>query len=127
MEMLQQISWVAAGMAFAVSFGLGAAWFNPRIFGQIWMDAQPHRSPADYGSPTVPLLVNAVATLMQAVFVVWLVTVGGIFAAALFAAVVALSMISGALFLGQKPGVWMVSTGYSLTTIAVMAVIGMVL
>ena len=47
--------------------------------------------------------------------------VGGIAAVALLLAMVASSMIAGALFLGQKPGVWLVSTGYSVAMIVVVS------
>lgn len=127
MEFFAQVSWPAVAVAFVVSYGLGAVWFNIKVFGQTWMDAQPHRKAEDYGNPLTPMLVQAVATLLMAIFVVWLMAVGGVTAVLINILVVATSMIGGALFLGQKPGVWLVSTSYTVVMIVIAAVCGTLL
>ena len=120
-SLIEQINWIAVLVGTAVSYALGGLWFSAKLFGRTWMDAQPHRGADDYQGQALPMLVQLAATLLLAMVVVWMQAVGGIVAVALLLAMVASSMIAGALFLGQKPGVWLVSTGYSVAMIVIVS------
>ncbi|MGE4169173.1 MAG: DUF1761 domain-containing protein [Candidatus Margulisiibacteriota bacterium] len=34
---MDQINWVAVGVATVLQFGLGGLWYSPKVFGKIWM------------------------------------------------------------------------------------------
>ncbi|MGR3914105.1 MAG: DUF1761 family protein [Gammaproteobacteria bacterium] len=115
---LSEINWLAALAGAALSYLLGALWFNEKVFGRAWMAAQPQRTNYD-GAPRA-LMAEAVTAVLTAALVSWLLAAGGLPAVLLFAAALAAGYASGALFLAQPRALWMIPAAYALARIAVI-------
>lgn len=63
--MLQAIDWLAVLVAAAAGYIFGALWFLPQVFGNAWMAALGKKR-EELGSPTQPMIVAAITTLITA-------------------------------------------------------------
>jgi len=129
---LEGINWLAAIVAGAVYFGLGALWYSPLLFSNIFMkyrgltseQIQASGVPTDY---IFALISDLVAGLVLAVFVnmanaTTLVDglVVGIVVALGFAAT---SVLNYTIFSGPHKALWAIYSGYQVVGFAVMGVI----
>ena len=78
MNELSRINWMAVIVATIVGFGLGAIWFNQKVFGKAWME--------DLGVPeerlrkasfAMTMGMNFVMTLLTAFGLAWLIRLTG--------------------------------------------------
>jgi hypothetical protein len=130
---LQGINWLAVIVAGAIYFALGALWYSPFLFANLFMKYRGMTreqmqtsggNPLDYGLALVTDLIAAVAL---AVFVklagAAALTDGlavGIVVASGFAAT---STLKYTIFSGPHKALWAIYTGYQLVGFAVMGII----
>jgi hypothetical protein len=129
---LEGINWLAAIVAGALYFGLGALWYSPLLFANLFMkyrgmtseQIQASGRPTDY---LLALITDLVAAIVLAVFVntvnVTTLVDGlgiGLVVALGFAATSALKYT---IFSGPHKGLWLIYSGYQMVGFAVMGVI----
>ena len=75
---LSRINWMSVIVATIVGYGIGAIWFNQKVFGEAWMtDLGVPRESLMKGSMARSMGINFVMTLLTAVGVAWLVRLTG--------------------------------------------------
>jgi hypothetical protein len=75
---LSRINWMSVIVATIVGYGLGAIWFNQKVFGEAWMtDLGVPRETLMKGSMVRSMGINFVMTLLTAVGVAWLIRLTG--------------------------------------------------
>jgi hypothetical protein len=129
---LDGINWLAAIVAGAIYFGIGALWYSPLLFANLFMkyrgltreQIQGSGQPTDY---LIALVSDLVAALGLAVFVrltnaATLVDglAVGIVVALVFAST---SSLKYTIFSGPHKALWLIYSGYQLVGFAVMGVI----
>jgi len=129
---LEGINWLAAIVAGAIYFGLGALWYSPVLFANLFMKYRGLTSEQIQGSGTptdylLALVTDLIAALVLAVFVnlanatTFLDGLGiGLVIALGFAATSALKYT---IFSGPHKALWVIYTGYQLVGFAIMGVI----
>ncbi len=73
-DLFTEINWLAAIVAGAVYFGLGALWYSPVAFGEEWMDSMgwqpgeedPEATTAEYVMPLAAYVVVGIALAVLA-------------------------------------------------------------
>jgi hypothetical protein len=126
------INWLAALVAGAIYFALGALWYSPLLFAKPFMkyrgmsreDIQRSGQPTDY---LMALVSDLVAALGMAVFIklanAATVVDGlalGIVVALVFACT---SSLKYTIFSGPHKALWLIYSGYQLVGFAIMGVI----
>jgi hypothetical protein len=129
---LEGINWLAAIVAGAIYFGLGALWYSPLLFAKPFIkyrgmtseEIQKSGKPTDY---LMALISDLVTALGLAIFVklanaTTLVDglVVGIVVALVFAST---SSLKYTIFSGPHKGLWVIYSGYQLVGFASMGVI----
>jgi uncharacterized protein DUF1761 len=129
---LEGINWLAAIVAGAIYFGLGALWYSPLLFAKPFMkyrgltseEIQRSGQPTDYllalitdlvaalGLAVIIKLANA-ATLVDGLGV-------GILVALVFAST---SSLKYTIFSGPHKGLWVIYSGYQIVGFAIMGAI----
>ncbi len=100
MEYLAQINWVTVFIATVVGFGLGAIWFNPKVFGTAWM-ADLGKTRADFTTgPAKSMGLSFFTTFLSAFGLAWLIHITR-----------ALSLVGGAK-VGLLVGLAFIATSY---------------
>lgn len=78
MDELARINWMSVVVATIVGFGLGAIWYNQKVFGAAWMaDLGITRETPMKTSMVQSMGVNFVMTLLTAIGVAWLIRLTG--------------------------------------------------
>ena len=132
MDELARINWMSVVVASIVGFGLGAIWYNQKVFGAAWL--------TDLGVPRETLMktsmaqsmgINFVMTLLTAIGIAWLIRltgakslVGGVKVGLLCAfAFVVTSYIGDAQFAQTKNRFVAITAGYRAAMITLMGAI----
>lgn len=129
MEAFGFINWIAVVVATLLGFGLGALWYNPKVFGGPWL-AEVAR-PVDQLNPTEAMIVTFFTTLLGAIalafFVVVIPMVGwlpglklGLFVGVF---VVGATQISDGAHQGRSWKVRMIDAGYRTVMFAIMGAV----
>lgn len=100
MEELAHINWVAVLVATVLGFGVGAIWFNMKVFGNAWMTDLGKRREDFTGSPAKSMGLTFVTTLLTAIALAWLIRLLG-----------AYTLVAG-IKVGLLVGVAFVATSY---------------
>jgi RsiW-degrading membrane proteinase PrsW (M82 family) len=129
---LQGLNFLAVVVAGAVYFGLGALWYSPLLFANIFMKYRGLTSAEIQGSGQatdylMALVTDLIAALALAVFLrlanattfVDGLTVGIVVALGFTAT----SALKYTIFSGPHKGLWVIYTGYQLVGFAIMGVI----
>lgn len=132
MDELARINWMSVVLATIVGFGLGAIWFNQKVFGEAWMtDLGVPRENLMKGSMAQMMGINFVMTLLTAIGVAWLIRltgakslVGGVKVGLLCAfAFVVTSYVGDAQYAKTKNRFVAITAGYRSAMITVMGAI----
>ena len=134
MEQLARINWVTVLIATVVGFGIGAIWFQMKVFGNAWM-TDLGKTRADFkGSPARAMGLSFVTTLLSAFALAWLIRLtgamslmGGLKVGLLVGlGFIATSYWSDSLFAETKPRLVAITAGHRIVMFAVMgAILGM--
>ena len=100
MEYLAEINWVSVLIATVVGFGVGAIWFNQKVFGRVWMNDLGITDSTPKASFGMSMGGSFVTTLLSAIGLAWLIHITR-----------ALSLVGG-LKVGLLVGVAFVATSY---------------
>lgn len=116
---LSNVNWLAVIVGTALAFGLGMAWFSPKMFGKTWAsgsgDITPPSSP-----PMAAMMVELLGIFTLALVVGITATTDALITAilAIFAAAI---LILGSGLFGQKTGAAaMIDAGYVVAAGAIM-------
>lgn len=116
---LADLHWIAILASTFVAGGLGAAWYSPALFGDAWL-SEIGKSREEAG-PTGPAIGGSVfSCFVCSVSMAWLLTWLGVTSVAGGAAVgalvgcgvVAMTMLSDALFSGWSLRLYLIQVGY---------------
>lgn len=119
MSTLADLHWIAILVSTFVAGGLGAAWYSSALFGDVWL-AEIGKSRAEAG-PAGPAIGGSVLScFVCSVAMAWLLTGLGVTSVAGGAAVgalvglgvVAMTMLSDALFSGWSLRLYLIQVGY---------------
>lgn len=129
MDELAKINWVGVIIATIVGFGIGAIWFNQKVFGAAWM-ADLARPP-EGTTMTKAMGLGFVMTLIAAIGLAWLIRltgakslIGGTKVGLLVAVAFVLTSYYGdALYAGTKNRFVAITGGYRAVMFIVMAAI----
>lgn len=131
MEYLSEINWVAVLIATVVGFGVGAIWFNQKVFGRVWMNDLGLTDSSPKGSVGRAMGGSFVTTLLSAIGLVWLIhitralsLVGGMKVGLLVGlAFVATSYFSDGFFENRKTRLIAITAAHRVLMFAVMGAI----
>lgn len=116
------IAWIPALIGAAIAFALGAVWYNEKVFGKIFMQAQAHRSMEELQAQAPKaLMVQGVYTLVLAFFVAALYDALFIFGVVGIALVLLLNEFANSMFNGHPFKVALVNMAYSVVMVVVIA------
>ncbi len=119
MSLLFELDWIAIAVCTLVSGGLGAAWYSPALFGEAWM-RELGKTAEQLGPPGPALFGSVVSCAVASISIgilceaLELETLGaGLGLGALIGVgVVAMTMLSDALFSGWGLRLYAIQTGY---------------
>ena len=116
------LNWSGIIWGSVVAYILGAIWYSPALFANLWMKAQPHRSKKDYTNSTLAMTAQAVATFLLAVLCAILFRdLGGFFPTVFILSIVTMALTYASyLFLGHSYVLWLIDCGYRLVMIVVI-------
>lgn len=60
---IQYFNWLAVGAAALAYFFLGAIWFNPKVFGTMWMRGHGLQNPTEEDKKKIPMLMISTLVL----------------------------------------------------------------
>lgn len=69
------VDWIKILLALVFSFFVGFVWYSPKVFGTIWMKALGLTEKDCAGGMAKPMLLEAIASLLKALFIVFLLSV----------------------------------------------------
>lgn len=128
------VNWIAIGLATLSSMVVGTVWYLPKVFGNRWQALtekdpnNPRSKPVAYGGTFVASAITAIvlalaidvaAAALGGSFVVVALVTG----AALWAGFTAARILVHELFESRDLRIWIITAGYELVTIVVMAAI----
>lgn len=130
MDELARINWVGVIIATVVGFGIGAIWFNPKVFGTAWMTDMGKTGDNMSGWGRA-MTIGFVATLLAAIGLAWLIRltgakslVGGTKVGLLVAlAFVVTNYVADAAYAGTKNRFVAIVAGYRAVMLVVMGAI----
>ena len=131
MDELSRINWIAVLIATVLGFGVGAIWFNMKVFGNAWMTDLGKKREDFTNSPAQTMGVSFVTTLLTAIGVAWLIRLlgaysfmGGIKVGLLVGvAFVATSYLSDGLFENRKTRLIAITAAHRIVMFVVMGAI----
>lgn len=132
MSILLHINWLGAIIGAVLAYLLGAFWFSPRGFGKIWLAAlgKTSKQLQAGGSVSLPMLAQAVYTLLLAIFIAVLhaALYADVYAGVFCLAVIGLMLLQfigihcGALFQQQNLRLPLVVGSFEVTMTLIIAV-----
>ncbi len=128
MAIFYDLNWLGLLIGAALSYALGMLWFSPRGFGKIHLAALGKTAacpPSQAARMALPLLLQALYTLLLAVFIAALFAVGFdmfCFAVILLAVLHFLGVLCGALWDRQNIRVPLIAGGYGVAMIFIIAI-----
>ena len=117
--------YIALLITAIVAFAIGAIWYNPKIFGKIWMQEQPHRGAEDYKMTFAPMVVQFIFifSVTYTVFLIFSLTGGNIFMALMVPLLTLVSMKTAAcMFFGHSRKMILISAGYDAVVVMIAAI-----
>ncbi len=119
---MPDLNWIAIVVCTVVAGGLGAAWYSPALFGNAWM-AEIGLSAEDAGPAGKEIAGSMFSCLVASIAMAWLMTglgtqgVGsGLMLGAIVGfGIVAMTMLSDALFSGWSARLYAIQVGYRAT------------
>lgn len=87
-ELTAGINWLAVGVSTFLSFGLGALWFSPMMFGVKWAEGVGIPIGPEAKQPVAALVLQLIGTFLFA----WLVAIAAASDALLLATLIALTI-----------------------------------
>ena len=121
MLILGDINYLAVLVAAVIAMVLGGLWYSPVLFGNVWMKLQGFtEEELKKASPTVPMLVSFITSLLEAVVLAALVimTKTHTFGAGLHLGAmagfgfIAMATLSNAMFQREPLKLWGINAGY---------------
>ncbi|MBI4929180.1 MAG: DUF1761 domain-containing protein [Bacteroidetes bacterium] len=91
---IQHINWLAVAVSAIAYFALGAIWFNPKVFGTIWMKGHGITAPTEEDKKRMPMMM---ATTLVLCFI-------GVIAMAYFVHVFSFYQVNWRWYSGAKVG-----------------------
>ena len=127
---LSTLNWTAIVVAAIVSYAGGMVWYAPMVFGKIWMNVLG-KTKETLGSPTNPMIVGFIVSLLVAAALALLFKLLGVVDAmtgariALFVGVAfgALNVLSDSLFSATPIKLFWVQQGYRVIGLVIMGAI----
>jgi hypothetical protein len=128
------VNWLAISVSVIASFGLGAVWYSPLLFGKQWVKAHGFSDEqiAEMQQSAVPAYVSSIVgyIIMALVFTVIKTQIGltqiedGLMLALLiYIGFVMTTGLINAMFSGKSRGAFLIDTGYQLATILITGAI----
>ena len=107
-----------------VSFGAGWLWYSPALFGQKWMDQQPHRKqPDDYQKGMfLGMIVSLIDTILLAILMILLITSFGPIAVLWLAAAILTGTLAANIFRGSSWAHWGIDASFMMVQIIILMV-----
>ncbi|GJM13143.1 MAG: hypothetical protein DHS20C12_15460 [Pseudohongiella sp.] len=87
-ELATGVDWLAVGVSTFLSFGLGALWFSPMMFGEKWAAGVGIQIGADSPQPKAALVLQLLGTFLFA----WLIGIAFAREAVMLACLIALTI-----------------------------------
>lgn len=121
-EITTDVNWLAVVVGTVLAFGLGGAWYSPKLFGTKWAEGAGVSTGAEAGQPTSALLVQFAATFLLA----WVVGVtaanDALMTIILVSATIVALMAGGGMF-SQKNGYAIATeTGFVVAMVLIMII-----
>ena len=122
MSQLAELNWIAIIVSTFVAGGLGAAWYSPALFGKAWL-AEIGRGEEDLGLAGREIAGSILSCFIASVSMALLLTALGIqrvgdglgLGALVGLGIVAMTMLSDALFSGWSARLYAIQVGYRAT------------
>ena len=127
---LSTLNWTAIVAAAVVSYAGGMVWYAPMVFGKIWLKTLG-KTKESLGSPTNPMIVGFIVSLLVAVALALLFKLLGVIDPVLGAkmglfigvAFGALNVLSDSLFFGTPIKLFWIQQGYRVIGLVIMGAI----
>ena len=130
---LQNLNWLAVAVSGIVYFCLGAIWFNPNVFGTIWMKAHGINAPTDEEKKGIGkmMTMSFVKTVILTILVAYIVmvinysgnTVTALKIGAILGGIASFPIGINYLFMKKSFAVWLIDGGYHFCGVIIASLI----
>jgi hypothetical protein len=130
---LQHLNWLAVAVSAIVYFCLGAIWFNPRVFGTMWMKGHGIAEPTEADKKNIGMMMTMsfVKTIVLTVLVAYVVriinysgdTMTALKIGAVLGGIASLPIGINYLFMKKSFTIWLIDGGYHVCGVIISALI----